>query len=91
MSKVPPEPAKVFVGSHTLLFETHEGPACDACGKRLPVDDDDGEGYGLPGSGTYVWRRGDRAEIEKVPLCASCASAVGMTALARWEIEEEEG
>ena len=41
--------------------------------------------------GTYLWLRGDRVVLEDAPLCASCASAIGMTALARWEIEEEEG
>jgi hypothetical protein len=38
-----------------------------------------------------MWARGDSVRFEKAPLCASCASAIGMTALARWEIEEEEG
>jgi hypothetical protein len=45
----------------------------------------------VPGQGVYLWARGDEMRIESVPLCASCASAIGMTALARWEIEEEEG
>jgi hypothetical protein len=62
---------------------------CDACGATLPENDE--EGYSVPGRGVYLWVRGGEATLEDVPLCASCASAIGMTALARWEIEEEEG
>jgi hypothetical protein len=84
-----PEQAEFFVGSHEGLFEPIESPKCDACGEPLIARED--EGYGVPGSGAYLWIRGGRVSIERVPLCASCASAIGMTALARWEIEEEEG
>jgi predicted RNA-binding Zn-ribbon protein involved in translation (DUF1610 family) len=77
---------------------SHEGavsaqadePRCDACGAALPPAEDD-DGFDLPGHGVYVWTRGEEVRFEKVPLCASCASAIGVTALARWEIEEEEG
>ncbi len=65
-------------------------PRCDACGGALPPEDDD-DGFGIPGTGIYVWTRGTEARFEKVPLCVSCASAIGVTALARSEIEEEEG
>ena len=44
-----------------------------------------------PGQGVYLWARGDEVRFERAPLCPSCASAIGMTALTRWEIEEEEG
>jgi hypothetical protein len=84
-----PEQAEFFTGSHEALFESTESPKCDACGKPLIARED--EGYSMPGSGAYLWIRGDRVSIERVALCASCASAIGMTALARWEIEEEEG
>jgi len=80
----------MFVASHNLLFQEIESTDCDACGRPVPIESEGG-GYGFPGSGTYLWQRGDNVELEKVPLCASCASAIGMTALARWEIEEEEG
>jgi predicted nucleic acid-binding Zn ribbon protein len=63
---------------------------CDACGGALR-DADESEGYGIEGRGVYMWRRGGESRFESAPLCASCASAIGMTALARWEIEEEEG
>ena len=91
------------VASHGVLFEPAAPDACDACGGALrPALDDDGTspaspgrgrdlGDGKAGTGAYVWVRGDRVEVEVVPLCESCASAIGMSALARWEIEEEEG
>ena len=79
--------------SHEVLFHAVEDRRCDACGDALrpTVDDDDDEGYGVGGHGVYMWTRGDEVRFENAPLCASCASAIGMTALARWEIEEEEG
>jgi hypothetical protein len=87
------EREECFVASHEVLFERVELLQCDACGERLvdeSVDEDD-DGYGLAGSGAYLWNRGDSVSLESAPLCASCASAIGVTALARWEIEEEEG
>jgi hypothetical protein len=77
------------VASHEALFAAPGEPRCDACGG--PVPSDDGEGFGLPGEGVYVWTRGEERRFEKAPLCPSCAAAIGVTALARWEIEEEEG
>jgi hypothetical protein len=66
--------------------------ACDACGDPLNApSDDDGDGFAIQGSGVYVWARGDEMRRESAPLCAYCAAAIGMSALARWEIEEEEG
>jgi hypothetical protein len=88
---VPPhDDEPCLVASHEALFAREDEPACDACGAALPAANDD-EGFGPPGVGVYMWTRGTEARFEKVPLCASCASAIGMTALARWEIEEEEG
>lgn len=80
----------VFVASHDVLFIEPESTVCDACGCSLGESEPD-NGYEIPGRGVYFWTRGDETRIETVPLCASCASAIGMTALARWEIEEEEG
>jgi predicted RNA-binding Zn-ribbon protein involved in translation (DUF1610 family) len=91
MSKaIPSEQGELFVASHDVLFEQIDPDGCDACGQQLPLEDDC-DAYGIPGCGVYLWKRGDDVRFEKVPLCASCASAIGMTALARWEIEEEEG
>lgn len=56
---------------------------CDACGTPLT---------GEPaGSGLYIWKRGDEVRYEEPPLCARCATAIGVTALALFSMEEEEG
>jgi hypothetical protein len=86
----PNDDEPVLVASHEALFAVSEEVRCDACGAALPAVDDD-DGFDVPGAGVYLWTRGSEVRFEKVPLCASCASAIGMTALARWEIEEEEG
>jgi hypothetical protein len=83
-------PAWVVV-SHEALFEETAASRCDACGETIVEGEAGGEPFGFPGAGAYLWARGEETRIERVPLCASCASAIGMTALARWEIEEEEG
>jgi predicted RNA-binding Zn-ribbon protein involved in translation (DUF1610 family) len=87
---VPPlDDEPLLVPSPTALSAEPDLPRCDSCGELLPADDDDG--FSVPGAGVYVWTRGTEARFEKVPLCPSCASVIGVTALARWEIEEEEG
>ena len=54
---------------------------CDACDK--PIE-------GEPaGRGLYVWTRGDEVRFEEPPLCARCANAIGLAALAQWELEED--
>jgi hypothetical protein len=78
--------------SHQALFAAPGEPRCDACGAPLPTrPDGDDDGYDVPGEGVYVWTRGEQVRFERAPLCSDCASAIGVTALARWEIEEEEG
>jgi hypothetical protein len=76
------------VASHDALFAPSEVPQCDACGCDLDAEQELDQ---LGGRGVYMWTRGDEIRFEDAPLCPSCASAIGMTALARWEIEEEEG
>jgi hypothetical protein len=56
---------------------------CDACDAVI-----EGE---PAGRGLYVWTRGDEVRFEEPPLCARCATAIGVTALAQWSVEEEEG
>jgi len=85
-----PAAQELVVGSHEALFVEAASTRCDACGEPI-VETEGCEGYGVPGQGVYLWARGEETRLESVPLCASCASAIGMTALARWEIEEEEG
>lgn len=60
------------------VAETFE---CDACGKIV-----EGE---PAGHGLYVWTRGDETRYEEPPLCSSCANAIGLAALAQWELEED--
>lgn len=85
-------PTPFVTASHELLFRTEE-PSCDACGAAVSSDDSDGaDGDGQAGGhGLYVWARSCGVVYEEPPLCASCARAITITALHRWEIEEEEG
>ena len=55
---------------------------CDACGEAI-----DGEPAGV---GVYLWTRGDDVRSEDAPLCASCATAIGMTALGAAADEDED-
>jgi hypothetical protein len=82
---------ELVVASHEELFTEVPASRCDACGEQLVGEEDASDGYEVPGRGVYLWARGEERRLESVPLCASCASAIGLTALARWEIEEEEG
>jgi hypothetical protein len=88
--EAPPATEELTVASHEALFVEVPSSRCDACGESI-APSDEADGYGIPGRGVYLWARGEETRLESVPLCASCASAIGMTALARWEIEEEEG
>ena len=88
--EAPAAATELYVISHEALFEEVPSSRCDACGDSLG-ETDGAAGYDIPGRGIYLSARGDETRLESVPLCASCASAIGMTALARWEIEEEEG
>ena len=81
---------KVHVPPPQARCEPVDEVVCDACGHPVPRTDDD-EGFAVPGEGVYLSTRGDEVRFEKVPLCASCASAIGLAAWGRWEIEEEEG
>ena len=94
-SSAPAPAGPAFVtASHRVLFEESGELVCDACQAPVQQDDDaggDGCAYRVSGEGVYMWSRGDEARFEKAPLCPDCAAAIGMSALARWEIEEEEG
>ncbi len=75
------------------LFRARTVPSCDACGEELPVEPSgsDDEGFQIRGKGTYVSSRGAAVQYEDVPLCPSCGSAIALTALRQWDIEDEEG
>jgi hypothetical protein len=95
------ERSKALVtATHAVLFEDADSKpsreverSCDVCGDSLdePSSLDGDDGFAVQGSGVYVWARGEEMRRETAPLCAYCAAAIGMSALARWEIEEEEG
>jgi len=76
-SRFPPPAPPAAEDSGACTFE------CDACGKKV---------QGEPaGRGLYVWARGDESRYEEPPLCARCANAIGLAALAQWELEEDDG
>jgi hypothetical protein len=76
-SRFPPVPPRPEADAATPSFE------CDVCGKKVA---------GEPaGSGLYVWTRGEETRFEEPPLCARCANAIGLAALAQWELEEDDG
>ena len=88
--------AEAFTATHAILFEERkpEGKPeerCDVCGEIVPVDARDEDGFAVVGRGLYVWTRGDEVRYEEPPLCASCGTAIGVMALAQWDMEEEEG
>lgn len=56
---------------------------CDACDEPIEGEPE--------GRGLYLWTRGDETRFEEPALCEKCATAIGVTALAQWTIEEEEG
>lgn len=87
MSELP----KGFVtASHAVLFDDVESHQCDVC--SAPVEEEENEeGFVVHGRGLLVWTRGEERRYQEPPLCPQCAAAVGMTALSRWEIEEDEG
>jgi len=79
---------------HRLLFEevATESTRCDVCGEPAPTDlRADSEGYAVGGSGLYLWTRGDEVRYEEPPLCGRCGTAIGVMALAQWDLEEDEG
>ena len=56
---------------------------CDVCEELI---------IGEPaGYGVYLWTRGDETREERVPLCESCSTAIGLSAATMLEIEEEDG
>ena len=90
-------PKGFVTASHTILFADPAKNRCDVC--QGPVEnaagdaDDDGapSEHRVSGRGLLVWTRGGERRYQEPPLCPSCASAIGLSALQRWEIEEDEG
>ncbi len=78
-----------FLKASTADLFVAEAPSCDACGALLASPDEDG--FEIRGTGLLLWSRGGATRHEERPLCPGCAAAIGVTALARWAIEEDEG
>jgi hypothetical protein len=85
------QPKGFVTASHAVLFEETTAARCDVCAGALGSGDEDEAGYDVQGRGLLVWARGDERRYQEPPLCPTCAAAIGLTALQRWEIEEEEG
>jgi hypothetical protein len=56
---------------------------CDVCDTTI-----EGE---AAGRGLYMWTRGDEVRFDEPALCQQCATAISVTALRQWDVEEEEG
>ncbi len=103
MSELPKDFGGVVAGfvtaGHAVLFEDVESHRCDVCAASLnssplaadDTDSDADDRYDVTGRGLLVWSRGDERRYQEPPLCSGCAAAIGVSALQRWEIEEEEG
>ena len=72
------------VGTHRALFSNPSERRCDLCEAPIPVHDDGG------GSGLYIWNRSGEIRYEEPPLCMHCGPALALTAMRRWEEEDEE-
>ena len=57
-----------------------EPPRCNAC--NAPIDGPPG------GSGLLLWTRGEEVRFDEPPLCAQCATAIGVTMLTQWELDD---
>jgi hypothetical protein len=86
-------PKGFVTASHSILFADHAQNRCDVCHEEFAGDEEEeGEvGHRVAGRGLLVWTRGEERRYQEPPLCPSCASAIGLSALQRWEIEEDEG
>ena len=84
-------PNGFITASHAVLFQEPEENRCDVCRDFFAGDDDAADGHEVSGRGLLVWTRGEERRYQEPPLCPRCASAIGLSALQRWEIEEEEG
>lgn len=86
-------PKGFVTASHSVLFAEPAKNRCDVCQEQFAGDEDqdlDHE-HRVSGHGLLVWTRGEERRYQEPPLCPSCASAIGLSALQRWEIEEDEG
>lgn len=74
--------------THAALYEQGDD-RCSVCDEAIDTASDDETA--VRGRGLFVWVRGDERRYEEPHLCPTCAAAIGLSALQRWEIEEDEG
>ena len=71
------------VGTHRALFSHPSERRCDLCDAPIPLQGDGG-------SGLFIWHRSGEVRYEEPPLCVHCGPALALTAMRRWEEEDEE-
>ena len=65
----------------SLRSTRRDDAMCEVCGESL---------QGMPASsGLLMWAREDELRFEEPALCASCAVAIGVTAMRRFADDEE--
>ncbi len=74
-----------FSLSERVLFETER--TCNVCDRKLDREED----AETVSSGLLLFVRGDERRWEEPELCEACSSAITISAMQRWETEEEEG
>lgn len=67
----------------SLRGMTREISACSVCDRPI-------EGPAA-GSGLFMWSRGGELRFEEPALCEDCAHLVGVSAMLRWEMEQNSG
>ncbi|MBW2459178.1 MAG: hypothetical protein JRI68_32070 [Deltaproteobacteria bacterium] len=65
----------------SLRNQPDDLPRCALCDRDI-----DGE---PGGSGLFMWTRGEEVRFDEPPLCAQCATAVGVTAFSLWACNDE--
>jgi len=86
-------PKGFCTAGHGILFDEEETKRCDVCKDLVeaPEEETEEEGFSVRGRGMLLWTRGEERRSQEPPLCPGCAAAIGVSALQRWEIEEDEG
>jgi len=82
-SSARPRNKRAFALSERVLFE--DARTCSVCDRRLDDVEEDSVSRGL-----LLFVRGDERRWEEPELCAECSSAITISALQRWEAEEED-
>jgi hypothetical protein len=75
------------IGTHRALFQGEGERRCDLCDAIISTLSSDANDCG---SGLYVWTRGTEVRYEEPPLCGTCGPAIALSAMRRWEEEDEE-